>query len=116
MADQTESTRFQKLFESALQDYQKQTGVTLSKHPLALQLQSCNTEDDITSLLQGQTKAFDTFREKDRMLKAIKAIVSILTPLSKATSLVHAVGLVRQKALGNVFHISDQNFRRHSHL
>jgi hypothetical protein len=116
MADQSESARFQALFESALQNYQKQTGVTLSKHPLALQLQSCHTEDDITNLLQGQAKAFDTFREKDRILKTIKTTVSILTPLSKATSLVHAVGLVRQKALCGVFYISDHFFRHHSHL
>jgi hypothetical protein len=116
MADQSKSARFQALFESALQNYQNQTGVTLSKHPLALELQRCHSEDDITNLLQGQTKALDTFREKDKMLNAIKTIVSILTPLSKATSLVHAVGVVRQKAPGDVFHISDPFFRHHSHL
>jgi len=98
MADQSGSARFQALFESALEDYEKKTGITLSKHPLAVQLQSCHSEDDITDLLQGRAKAFDIFQEKDRMLKAIKVTVSILTPLSMAASLADAVGLVRQKA------------------
>jgi hypothetical protein len=99
MADQSGSTRFQALFESALQAYERKTGVILAQHPFALDLQSCDTVDNIITLLQGQTQAFSGFRERDRMMKAIKTTVSILTPLSDATSLVDAVGLVSQKAL-----------------
>ena len=97
MADQSGSPRFQALFESALQAYESKTGITLDQHPLAVDLQDCHSIDDITTLLQGRTQAFSDFRERDRMLKAIKATVTILTPLSDAASL--AVGLVRQKAL-----------------
>jgi hypothetical protein len=53
MAAQSGSARFQALFESALKDYEKKTGITLSKHPLAVQLQSCHSEHDITDLLQS---------------------------------------------------------------
>jgi hypothetical protein len=70
-----------------------------SKHPLAVQLQFLHSEDDITNLLQDRAKALDTVREKDRMLKAIKTTVSVLTPLSGAVSFADAVGLVRQGKL-----------------
>ena len=96
MADQSGSPRFQALFECALQVYESKTGITLVQHPLAVDLQDCYSIDDITTLLQGRTQAFSDFGERGRMLKAIKATVSILTPLSDATSLAHAVGLVRQ--------------------
>ena len=96
---ETESGRFRALFDTALQDYQKQTGIEFSKDPLAVQLQSLHSEDDITKLLQDRAKALDTIRENDRMLKAIKTTVSVLTPLSGAVSLADAVGLVRQGTL-----------------
>jgi hypothetical protein len=102
MAEQPESARFRALFDAALRNYHKQTGIELSKdskHPLAVQLRNLHSEDDITKLLQGRAKALDTIREKDRMLKAIKATVSVLTPLSGAVSFADAVGLVRQGTL-----------------
>jgi hypothetical protein len=99
MADQPGSARFQALFESALQGYEKKTNVTLSKHPLSVQLQSCDSVDDITSLLQSRAQAFEDFRARSRMMKALRATVSILTPLSKAVSLADDFGVVRQKAM-----------------
>ena len=99
MADLPGSTHYRARFESALQAYEGKTGVALAQHPLALDLQNCHSIDDITTLLQGRTRDFTDFRERDRMMKAIKTTVSILTPLSNAASLADAVGLVRQKAL-----------------
>jgi hypothetical protein len=99
MADQSGSARFQSLFDSALQDYGVKTGVPLTQHPLAVDLQSCQSVDDITALLQCQVQAFGDFQEKDRMMTVIKTTVSILTPLSHVVSLADAVGAVRQKAL-----------------
>ena len=116
MADQSRSARFQALFDSALQAYEKKTHIALAQHPLAMNLQNCQSVDDITTLLQGQAQAFNDFQESDRMMKAIKSIVSILTPLSQAVSLADAVGSVRQKTLNGMFHIHDIFFRIHSHL
>jgi hypothetical protein len=99
MADQSGSHRFQALFESALQAYGRKTGVTLAQHPLAVQLQSCHSVDDITTLLKERAQAFGNFRERDRMMKSIETTVSILTPLSDAAPLVDALGVVCQKAL-----------------
>ena len=99
MADQTPSGCLQALFESALQAYERKTGITLAQHPLALKLQSCDSVEDITTLLQGQAKAFNDSRANDKIMKAIKTTVSILTPISDAASLADTVGLVRQGEL-----------------
>jgi hypothetical protein len=96
MANQSGSTRFEALWESALQAYENKTGVALAQHPLTLSLQTCHSTDDIATLLQRRAQAFDDIRQRDRMMKTIKTTVSILTALSHAASL---AGLVRQKAL-----------------
>jgi hypothetical protein len=52
MGDQLQCSRFRALFESALQDYQKQTGTLLADHPLAHQLQICESVESVTAVLQ----------------------------------------------------------------
>jgi hypothetical protein len=96
MAGPSTSARLQTLYDAALQEYESKTGVTLAQHPLTMELERCRSVDDIVALLQGRAQAFS---EIDRMMKAIKATVSILTPLSDAPSLAGAVGLVCQKVL-----------------
>jgi hypothetical protein len=96
MADHEGSAHFQALFESALQDYVKKTGITLDEHPLAVQLQSCNSVESIDDLVQGQAQAFSNFRESDRIAKSIKMAVSKLITYSATTFLGDAFGLVRQ--------------------
>jgi hypothetical protein len=115
MAEHSRSARFQELFESALQAYEKKTGIILAQHPLSVQLQSCHSARDITALLQGRAQAFSDFRTGDRIMMSIKATVSIITPLSDAASLVDAIGLVRQKALVTPFASLIVFLRHHSH-
>jgi hypothetical protein len=100
MADYSGSTRFETLWESALQAYENKTGVALAEHPLALDLQTRRCTDDIATLLQRRAQAFDDIRQRDRMMRAIKTTVSILTPLSHSAPF---AGLVRQKALMSCF-------------
>jgi uncharacterized membrane protein YcjF (UPF0283 family) len=109
MGDQSGSARFQTLFESALQAYENKTGVTLAQHPLTQQIQSCHSAQDVITLLQGQVQAFDELR-RDKIIKSIKATVSILTPLSAAASLAGAFGLVRPEALMALLHFSYHYF------
>jgi hypothetical protein len=97
MADQAGPAHFEALLESALQAYEKKSGVKLAQHPLSMELQRCHVVHDLETFLRGQVEAFNDFRESDRMLKAIKTIVSILTPLSGATGLADGAGLVGQK-------------------
>jgi hypothetical protein len=112
MADQPGPTRFQTLFESALQAYQEKTEITLVEHPLAVQLRSCNSVDSIITLLLGQAQAFSDFREGGRI---VKSIISILQPLSVATSVADAFDPVCQNATMAAF-TSLTSFHRHSHL
>jgi hypothetical protein len=100
MAHQAGPAHFQPLFDSALRAYQEKTDITLAEHPLAVQLQSCDSaESIITILLQGEPQAFSNFQEKDRITKSIKTIVSVLTTLSATASLGDALSLVRQTPL-----------------
>ena len=116
MTDQSGSARFETIWDSALQAYEEMTGVALAQHPLALDLQTCHSIGNTTNLLQRRARDFDDFRQKDRIMKAIKTTVSILTTLSEAAFLAGAVGLVRQEALMLSFTSLTFFFRHHSHL
>jgi hypothetical protein len=94
MADQSGSTRFRELFESALQAYEKKAGVTLAEHPLAIQLQTCESVESITTVLQGQAQLFSEYRGRDKVMKSIKNTVSIMSRLSATASLAVDIGLV----------------------
>jgi hypothetical protein len=101
--DQSGSNRFQVLLEAALEDYAKKTGIILTKHPLAMELQSCDSIESITAVLHGQLRAFKEFRGSEKLLKSIKGTLSILAKLSATASLRDDFGLVRRKALTAFF-------------
>ena len=96
MGDQSQSFRFRLLFESALREYQTQTGTTLSNHPLAEKLQDCDSIESITALLQEQARAFSEFRGGDgRVMKSLNTVVSVVHTLSVGALPGEAIGLVR---------------------
>jgi hypothetical protein len=102
----SQPSRFRALFESALQDYQSQTGTKLVDHPLAAQLQNYDTIESVTAVLQGQVQAFSEFRGSDgRIMKSLKHLVSVLYTLSVRTTLSEAIGWVRRRALTGVPHL-----------
>src|SRR5258707_7105404 len=90
------------LFEAALVDYQQQTGVDLAKHTLADRLQDCNSVEDVATVLSKQAKDFKQFREKNKVLKPLKEVLTVLHLVSSAPSIAKHVGLVRPKALTDV--------------
>jgi hypothetical protein len=98
------SSRLWELFEPALVAYERQTGIDLAKYPLAHSLQACNSVEDVTTILSKQAKDFKKFREKDKVLKPLKNVLTVLhlVPVSSATSIAKHVGLVRPKALTDV--------------
>lgn len=98
MGDHSASTHVQTLFGSALRAYEAKTGVTLSEHPLVVQLQDCHTVESIISLLRGQAKDFSDSRLNGRLTNVIESIVSILSTLSATSVLGESTGLVRQDA------------------
>jgi hypothetical protein len=94
MGDQSGSSRLWVLYEAALYNYEKQTGIALAKHPLAEKLQNCNSVESVTAVLYEQTQAFSEFRGNDKVLKPLKEVVSILYKLSPPANFGHD-GLVR---------------------
>jgi hypothetical protein len=91
---QSASSGFLAPFESALQDYVNQTGITLSKHPLAEQLQNCSSVESITALLQEKAQALGEIQGSDRMMNSLNNVVSIMCSLSGSAALSDATGLV----------------------
>ena len=96
MAHQTESARFHFLFEPAFRAYEKMAGISLTQHPLAIKLQTCDSVEAITSLMQDQAQAFGHLQGSDKIMKSLKTIISILYQLSSTAFLADACGLVRQ--------------------
>ena len=91
---------FQGLFDAALQDYQIQTGSSLVDHPLAKELDSCNSVDSVTAVLQEQAKIFREFRGDDgKLMKSLRYSVDILYTLSVTTE---GIGLVGPKSFVDI--------------
>ena len=98
MADHSGSIRFRARFDSALQAYKQTTGVTLAEHPLAVQLQNCDSDDSIVILLKYEARPFSDLPGNDRIMESIESIVSIVSTLCSTASLGEGIGLVRQNA------------------
>jgi hypothetical protein len=94
MAPISEPSMFQSLFQSALEEYEKQTETHLLGHPLAVQLDDCNTVESITELLHGQARTFLQFRNDNKLMTVLKHTVQALHILFGTPTLGGAVGLV----------------------
>ena len=95
MSDQSGSSRLRVLFEAALKEYKQQTGIELAEHPLAQHLQDCDSVESVTAILREQAQDFKEFREKDKVLKPLKKVLTILHKLPSAADFAQDVGLVR---------------------
>jgi hypothetical protein len=125
MSRSSPPSSFQTLFSAALQDYERQTGTGLIDHPLAKQLERCDSVDSITAILQEQSRIFHGFRGDDgTLMKSLKCSVDILYTLS-GTVLGEGIGLVRLKTVrrGTLFltvsftavPARESNIRWHGH-
>ena len=90
----TGQSRLHVLFEAVLEDYNQQTGINLAEHPLAERLQFHDSVESVTAILREQTQDFKYFREKDKILKPLKMILTILYGLPSTTEFAQDVGLV----------------------
>ena len=89
------SSSFQDLFNAALQEYENQTGCKLMEHPLAKQLETCDSVESITAILQEQAQIFRSFRGDDgKLMKSVKSSVDVIYTLSVSTVLGEGIGLV----------------------
>lgn len=78
------SSKFQLIINNALKAYEKNTNKDLLAHPLAFQLQACNSPADILAILQQKVQGLDQSRSSnDRWTKCLDPTVSVLYALCK---------------------------------
>ena len=87
------SSNFQSVFDAALKAYEKKTKSKLLTHPLAAQLQSCDSPTAILSVLQDLIQQFDRRRSSDeRLTNWLTPTVNVLYSFS--STLGQGAGLV----------------------
>ena len=77
------SSNFQSVFDAALEEYEKKTKTKLLDHPIAAQLQSCDSPTAILSVLQDLIQKFDRRRSSDEKLSSwLSPTVNVLYAFS----------------------------------
>jgi len=72
---------FQSVFDAALYNYSKQTGIDLATYPY--DLQNCQSADDLFNVLQDRAKQFQAYRDGNRkLINCLKPVVQILHTVS----------------------------------
>jgi hypothetical protein len=66
MSDPPGQSVVQSLFDAALEEFEKQTGTSLARHPLAKKLETCHSIESITDALTEQAQEFRRFRGDER--------------------------------------------------
>ena len=75
---------FQLIINNALRAYEKRTKKDLLSHPLATQLQTCNSPGDILAVLHQQVQGLDLSRSADdRWTRWLDPTVNVLYTLSE---------------------------------
>ncbi|KAH9008594.1 hypothetical protein EDB83DRAFT_2323036 [Lactarius deliciosus] len=84
----TSSLDFESILNAALNEYKKKTGKELLDHPLATEVQQCDSVDAILAILRGQAEGFKQFRAGDlRLMKWISPLVHVLFTFSATLSM-----------------------------
>jgi hypothetical protein len=90
------SANFQSIFNASLQAYDNKTKNNLLDHPLATQLQSCDSPNAILTVLQDLVQQFDQRRTSDERLKNwLDPTVNVLYAFS--ATLGEGVGVVKSQ-------------------
>ena len=96
----TSSTDFEAIFRAALEGYKHQIKKDIASHPLAIQLQSCNSPSAILAVLRAQVQAFDESKGSDEKLtKWLDPTVNVLYAFSAILG--NGVGMVNCETLNN---------------
>jgi hypothetical protein len=94
------SSGFQSVLNAALEAYEKKTKCKLLTHPLAAQVQSCDSPTAILSVLQDLVQQFDQRRRSDdRLTSWLNPTVNVLYAFS--STLGQGVGLVSLNSLSS---------------
>ena len=77
-------SNFQLIFNKALKVYEKRTKMDLLAHPLAAQLQNCNSPSEILDVLHQQVQGLDqSLSGDDRWTRWLDPTVKVLYKLSE---------------------------------
>ena len=77
------SSNFQSVLDAALEVYEKKTKTKLLDHPLAAQLQSCDSPTAVLFVLQDLIQQFDRRRSSDERLSSwLGPTISVLYTFS----------------------------------
>ncbi|KAH9969235.1 hypothetical protein BJV74DRAFT_799388 [Russula compacta] len=77
------SSNFQFIFDAALADYLKQTGVDLIKYPFAEKLQNCQSADAIIELFQNKANQFKDYRDgNSKLIDCLNPVVKVIHSFS----------------------------------
>ena len=88
----------------AVEEYQDQTSIQLAEHPLASELEKCDSIVSVTRVFEGQLKAFRESRgELEKVIKPLTRIIHILHALSISAFLGEVIGLVIVMLKGPIF-------------
>ena len=96
----TSSTNFEAIFTAALTTYNKQTKKDIAAHPLATELQSCDSSGAIIAILRTQIQNFDQSQGSDneeKWTKWLDPTVKVLFAFS--ATLGNGVGVVKRELL-----------------
>ncbi len=78
------SSNFQLIFNNALKEYERRTKKDLLAHPLAAELQNCNSPRKILDVFQQQVQGLgQTLSSNDRWTKWLDPTVNVLYMLSQ---------------------------------
>ena len=90
----TSTSNFRTIFVAAIKEYEKKTKTDLLSHPLATQLESCNSSTDILAVLQEKVSEFNESRShSERLSSWLNPTINVLYAFS--ATLGGGIGLVR---------------------
>jgi hypothetical protein len=93
LSTSTSSANFETIFTAALKAYKKQTKKDIATHPLAAELQSCDSSSAIIAILRTQIQTFDQSQGADeKWTKWLDPTVNVLFAFS--ATLGNGVGVV----------------------
>ena len=102
------SSNFQSIFSASLQTYDNKTKNKLLNHPLAVQLQPCDSPNAVLTVLQDLVQKFDKRRTSDERLNNwLNPTVNVLYAFSATLS--EGVGLVSPNLLSLYDRCSDHH-------
>ncbi|KAH9981963.1 hypothetical protein BJV74DRAFT_58893 [Russula compacta] len=94
MSNPPNLSHFRSLFETALREYREQTGTELLDHPLTKQLETSDSVQAFTFVLQVHAQSLIELRGNDgEVMKLLKSVVDVLHSLSITASFGEGIGL-----------------------